>query len=857
MDDAPRSRTQLTTDIFAFAKSCTRLSLYLKSQQQLERPVLLGQIASILHAIKKMMADENFAGAVGSDAFSQFIKLTKQIRDMQQQDKLDKAVTEKLVDTLMPLAAAVKQAAHAIRSNANDSESSIESNRNSRTSSRHDLGASVTKSQSIPELGSHRSNTDLAGSYASQLEQNRPLGFKHDLGHQKLYGSAESVNASPEFNTDPTLAMSIESLPGIQTNSRKQTRGAPFEIDTNIVKQAIFNAPSVSSPLSRSAVEMRPMAADLGDQPLAVSPEGPKTYTMKISHHESKLSLKSEIHSITPVAIDILGQGTEGKYAVVFEVGVNKLKTEGMITCRRSDKEIRDLLKTLASTGVVLPLLPSVTPNQPSSTEISVFLHGTRIVFNAINESQILLKNFSLVRFALEHAVNAHDTYEKTQTIPKVASKVGVETDALFFTTISPSSANRTSTFQMETKEDQVISPSTPTMSRAPRQSILGKLTRSSTTFRASSHDSVAVKSPAITEESAKTISSDMLSSGKSSRSSKILSFLGSNNETLSRSLKSLSLKPQARTSKLILERHRHAKKFETFIEDLVAKGGWRKVTEDSVSRSEDDKVVLVIKLQDGIPRHSAGTLNKIVEAILTDDPSTDSNSAECLLLTYRNIMKPQELLMKLIEKYRAAQGSDKSQADMVVAMQRDVIQMQVAVFMEKWVSLSWDDFDRDEKLQNGFNKFLEIIKGSKKITLMADQIMSVVEKKKTEVKEFKEFIAQKEAKAASVGIISNMGVANFMSFDPVLLAEQLTRIDYDLFQKIKALDCIEYIMSKERHQSPVDEAIARFNLVSFWVGTEICTTPLLKNRVAVLEQFIKLLKVSFSKMAAIKSFMV
>lgn len=219
--------------------------------------------------------------------------------------------------------------------------------------------------------------------------------------------------------------------------------------------------------------------------------------------------------------------------------------------------------------------------------------------------------------------------------------------------------------------------------------------------------------------------------------------------------------------------------------------------------------------------------------------------------------MKPQELLMKLIEKYRAAQGSDKSQADMVVAMQRDVIQMQVAVFMEKWVSLSWDDFDRDEKLQNGFNKFLEIIKGSKKITLMADQIMSVVEKKKTEVKEFKEFIAQKEAKAASVGIISNMGVANFMSFDPVLLAEQLTRIDYDLFQKIKALDCIEYIMSKERHQSPVDEAIARFNLVSFWVGTEICTTPLLKNRVAVLEQFIKLLKVSFSKMAAIKSFMV
>ena len=87
------------------------------------------------------------------------------------------------------------------------------------------------------------------------------------------------------------------------------------------------------------------------------------------------------------------------------------------------------------------------------------------------------------------------------------------------------------------------------------------------------------------------------------------------------------------------------------------------------------------------------------------------------------------------------------------------------------------------------------------------------------------------------------MGAAQFLSFDPMELARQLTRVDYDLCQKIKPLDFAEYIWMKDKPDATIDGCVNRFNQVSYWVGTEVCTTPLLKNRIAVLENLIKILR--------------
>lgn len=84
------------------------------------------------------------------------------------------------------------------------------------------------------------------------------------------------------------------------------------------------------------------------------------------------------------------------------------------------------------------------------------------------------------------------------------------------------------------------------------------------------------------------------------------------------------------------------------------------------------------------------------------------------------------------------------------------------------------------------------------------------------------------------------------MSVNLEVFAKQLTKIDSELFLDIKQTDLIRQIWEKSPKIPAVDDWIARFNQISYWVGTEICTVPLLKNRIGVLENMIKLLKVCY-----------
>ncbi len=121
--------------------------------------------------------------------------------------------------------------------------------------------------------------------------------------------------------------------------------------------------------------------------------------------------------------------------------------------------------------------------------------------------------------------------------------------------------------------------------------------------------------------------------------------------------------------------------------------------------------------------------------------------------------------------------------------------------------------------------------------------------------------------------VVSNAGLADFTTIDPNVLADQITKIDSEFFQRLRPLDFIEQIWSskpkakptstanptgseskedptkpqkvEKKLKSPIIEAWAkRFNQVSYWVGTEICTVPSIKKRVIVLESMIRLLKV-------------
>lgn len=48
-----------------------------------------------------------------------------------------------------------------------------------------------------------------------------------------------------------------------------------------------------------------------------------------------------------------------------------------------------------------------------------------------------------------------------------------------------------------------------------------------------------------------------------------------------------------------------------------------------------------------------AGSIETLVNSVIMNQPETDAEYAACFLLTYRNFLKPHELLVRVIEIYK------------------------------------------------------------------------------------------------------------------------------------------------------------------------------------------------------------
>jgi len=77
-----------------------------------------------------------------------------------------------------------------------------------------------------------------------------------------------------------------------------------------------------------------------------------------------------------------------------------------------------------------------------------------------------------------------------------------------------------------------------------------------------------------------------------------------------------------------------------------------------------------------------------------------------------------------------------------------------------------------------------------------------------------------------------------FLSLDPLKVAQHLIMTEFTLFQGIPPVECVLY--SPNSPPPPNIQAfVTRFNQVSNWVAMEIVTTPNLKKRTAVMKRFI------------------
>jgi hypothetical protein len=89
----------------------------------------------------------------------------------------------------------------------------------------------------------------------------------------------------------------------------------------------------------------------------------------------------------------------------------------------------------------------------------------------------------------------------------------------------------------------------------------------------------------------------------------------------------------------------------------------------------------------------------------------------------------------------------------------------------------------------------------------------------------------------------------DFIQLEAVGMAEALTAVDWEMMSRVTPIALVNSIWpdsaSDPKGGQIVQEIAKHFNTVSFWVATEVCTQPEVKNRVAVIEKFIKLARVS------------
>jgi len=77
------------------------------------------------------------------------------------------------------------------------------------------------------------------------------------------------------------------------------------------------------------------------------------------------------------------------------------------------------------------------------------------------------------------------------------------------------------------------------------------------------------------------------------------------------------------------------------------------------------------------------------------------------------------------------------------------------------------------------------------------------------------------------------------LSFNPTELARQITLFDHKIFAGISLAEFVRKKFTKAESAPGIHTLIERFNLVTKWVGTEVATTPNIKQRIKSLVHFI------------------
>ncbi|KAK5870681.1 hypothetical protein PBY51_003607 [Eleginops maclovinus] len=265
-----------------------------------------------------------------------------------------------------------------------------------------------------------------------------------------------------------------------------------------------------------------------------------------------------------------------------------------------------------------------------------------------------------------------------------------------------------------------------------------------------------------------------------------------------------------------------------------------------------------------------AGTLERLVEYMVSAFRGKDSTYVTIFLCTYRSFASTRQVLDLLLNRYAKVQHIPVATAHRVSQDDCTELRNTVSSILGAWLDQYSEDF-WSPPTYDCLHQLMSYLRmhfpGSDLERRARNLLAHFHRRQQCEPDPDGEHIGCPFATQEESGFEDELPAFSFLSFDPIMVAEQFTLMDADLFKKVVPYHCLGGIWSQrdkkgKEHLAPTIRAtVAQFNSVTNCVITTCLSNPVLKpnQRARLLERWIdvarecRILK-NFSSLRAILS---
>uniref|UniRef100_A0A8C5G4W4 Ral guanine nucleotide dissociation stimulator-like n=1 Tax=Gouania willdenowi TaxID=441366 RepID=A0A8C5G4W4_GOUWI len=265
-----------------------------------------------------------------------------------------------------------------------------------------------------------------------------------------------------------------------------------------------------------------------------------------------------------------------------------------------------------------------------------------------------------------------------------------------------------------------------------------------------------------------------------------------------------------------------------------------------------------------------AGTLERLVEYMVSAFRGKDSTYVTIFLCTYRSFTTTRQVLDLLLNRYAKLQNVPGATAHRVSPDDCTELRNTVSSILGAWLDQYSEDFwnPPNHDCLHQLLSYLHLHFPGSDLERRARNLLAHFHRRlHCEPDPDGEHMGCPFATQEESGFEDELPAFSFLSFDPIMVGEQFTLMDADLFKKVVPYHCLGGIWSQrdkkgKEHLAPTIRAtVAQFNSVTNCVITTCLSNPALKanQRARLLERWIdvarecRILK-NFSSLRAILS---